>query len=217
MSRGLGTIQRLMLFRLATHEVRVAEAAAQRQRPYRSPDRWSLAELLYSLSNGDLHERAIAPQRRRHAFQRALLEGCKNGNKFATEMIKLQANIAASVHKPGPNLDPEEFQPEWPDYRDLERFNPSRAIRGLAERGMVHRDGYRRMNGLALTREGFSEARRLGGVRDSEIVDLDKVQANWRESEDFGLGWKRGELPPRDDDPTGEVKKIGPLRSSEAP
>jgi hypothetical protein len=69
----------------------------------------------------------------------------------------------------------------------LERFNPSRAILGLERRGFVLRDRHRRHANLCLTAEGFAEARRLG-LRDSEIVDLDQVAANWREPDDFHLG-----------------------------
>jgi hypothetical protein len=70
----------------------------------------------------------------------------------------------------------------------LVRFNPSRAILGLEKRGFVLRDRYRRHANLALTVEGFTEARRLGGVAESEIVDLDRLAADWRETGDFWLG-----------------------------
>ena len=50
---------------------------------------------------------------------------------------------------------------------------------------VVLRDRYRRRDNLALTVEGFAEARRLGAVRASEIVDLDQMQANWRAPQDF--------------------------------
>ena len=45
---------------------------------------------------------------------------------------------------------------------------------------------------------GFAEARWLGGVPDFEIVDLDRVQANWREPGNFMLGYNGPML--RDDD-----------------
>jgi hypothetical protein len=38
-SFGLGVMQRSLLFRLARHEIGMAERAAELQRPYRSPDR----------------------------------------------------------------------------------------------------------------------------------------------------------------------------------
>jgi hypothetical protein len=47
---------------------------------------------------------------------------------------------------------------------------------------------------------GASEARRLGGVRPSEIVDLDQVQANWRDPKDFRLGRRHWMELRRDDD-----------------
>jgi hypothetical protein len=113
-----------MLFALARHEVAAAETAAQEQRPYRSPHRWSLQNLAWA------------------------------------------------------TFLPDEPARPWLA-RALVRFNPSRAILGLEARGFVLRDrGIRHLN-LALTRQGFAEARRLGGVPESEIVDLDRVTENW--------------------------------------
>ena len=137
MPRGLGAAQRRMLFTLANREVWVAEIAAQMQRSYRPPDRWSLKGLTWLT--------------------------------FAPEMPPAQY---------------------WKAYESvaLVRFNPSRAILGLEQRGFVLRDRYRRHANLALTVEGFAEARRLGGVEESEIVDLDRLAADWRETGDFWLG-----------------------------
>jgi hypothetical protein len=77
--------------------------------------------------------------------------------------------------------------------RELVRFNPSRAILGLEARGFVVRDRSIRLQNLALTREGFAEARRLGAVPDSEIVDLDRVAANWQDDVWLGPDLTRSE------------------------
>ena len=177
MARGLGTMQRLMLFRLACHEVQAAEAAAQRQQPYRSPDRWSLADLVYGLYRSSL-DAVTARQRTRHG----------------SELEKFR---------------PERLRPE------LERFHPSRAILGLEQRRLVLRDRSRRHNNLALTPEGFAEARRLGGVPASKVVNLLRVQANWRHPNDFRLGVRFYDLAPRDDEISSEIhfrKRIPRLR-----
>lgn len=154
MSRGLGLAQRAMLVRLAVHEVATAERAAEMQRPYRSPDRWSLQALAGSTFRPELH------------FPR----GWKPG--------QYRSSIAL----------------------ELTRFNPSRAILGLEARGFVLRNHYYRISNLALTREGFAEARRLVAMPSSESVDLDEVEARWRDPEDFWLGPRLHSLLRREDD-----------------
>ena len=175
MSHGLGVMQRSMLFRLARHEIGMAERAAELQRPYRSPDRWSLRSLIYSAA----YHQVIARQRAAHDGWNAVLAAWRAGD---------EANVHARLRKPL-DLEPTDFQPHRPSDSDLQRFHPSRAIVGLERRGFVLRDRHRRTGNLALTVEGFAEARRLGGLADSEIVDLDRVQANWRELDDFMLGF----------------------------
>lgn len=118
--------------------------------------------------------------------------------KSAVELLKIRLNFNYAMRQPT-QLDPTEFESSWPDNHDLQRFHPSRAIVGLERRGFVLRDDYHRLVNLALTREGFAEARRLGGVPDSEIVDLDRVQANWREPDDFLLGFRGSTVWLRDD------------------
>jgi hypothetical protein len=90
-----------------------------------------------------------------------------------------------------------------PDEDEIQKLNPGRAINGLEQRGFALRDHCHRKDNIALTVEGFIEARRLGGVRASEIVDLDQAQANWRAPEDFLLGaayaWHRDDDPPWED------------------
>lgn len=182
-----------MLFRLAQHEVGIAETAAEMQRPYRSPARWSLRSLTWST----FHDQIEAQQRAAHDGWNATLTAFRAGDEHAKEHITFLVNIHARLRKPL-NLDVTEFEPSRPSDRALQRFNPSRAIVGLERHGFVLRDHYCRTNNLALTMEGFAEARRLGGVPDSEIVDLDRVQANWREPGDFRLGFN--EALWRDDD-----------------
>jgi hypothetical protein len=128
-----------MLFTLANREVWVAAIAAQMQRSYRPPDRWSLKSLTWMTFLPD----RPPPRKGQYAY---VIDNA------------------------------------------LKRFNPSRAILGLEQRGLVLRDRYRRHANLALTVEGFAEARRLGGVEESEIVDLDRLAADWRETGDFWLG-----------------------------
>src|SRR5215831_5032679 len=89
MSRGFGTGQRLMLSRLADHEVRVAEAAAQRQRPYRPPDLWSLNTLTYST----YYKQIIAAQRAHHEWWQDMLRGWRAGNATATEWIERTVSL----------------------------------------------------------------------------------------------------------------------------
>lgn len=198
MSRGLGTMQRLMLFRLADHELRVAEAAAERQRPCRSPDRWSLGTLTYST----LYPQIVALQWTR---QRVAKEVAERARADGAEPHVWAVIASAYVRMPDDLTVPGDFAPRRPDDHELQRFNPSRAIAGLEKRGFVLRDRSRRINNLALTVKGFAEARRLGGVRASELVDLDQVQANWREPDDFFLGFTdwwvdlRDGAPPQDD------------------
>jgi hypothetical protein len=86
-----------------------------------------------------------------------------------------------------PEMEPATHWKCWESVA-LVKFNPSRAIVGLERRGFVLRERTRRHANLALTVEGFAEARRLKGVRVSEIVDLDRVAAAWRETRDFALG-----------------------------
>jgi hypothetical protein len=201
MSHGLGQTQRLMLFQLADHEVRVAEAAAERQRPYRSPDRWSLRTLTY----GTFHAQIVAMQWTRQRVAGRVEERAREVGANA----KVWAAIASTyVRMPGDLTVPDDFASHRPKDHELQRFNPSRAIAGLEKRGFVLRDRYRRLDNLALTVEGFSEARRLGGVRESEIVDLDQMQANWRRVDDFRLGISDLWVDWRDDGPPRVVGRF---------
>jgi hypothetical protein len=183
MPRGLGTTQRLMLFQLADHEVCVAEECAEHQHPYRSPGCWSLTDLTIST----FHEQLVEPQRAAHDAWQETLRRWQIGDAEARTEVARVTNINNRIGLPTV-LDPSEFEPRRPNDYELRRFNPSRAIGGLERRGFVLRDEYHRTNNLALTVEGFVEARRLGGVRPSEIVDLDQVQANWCAPIDFRLG-----------------------------
>jgi hypothetical protein len=188
-----------MLFCLADHEVGLAERAAELQRPYRSPNRWSLTQLTWSTFEAEI----IARQRVVHEAWQDTLRCWQAGDKDATEFVIHTVNMYARVRRRAP-IDLTEFEPVRPKDAELQRFNPSRAILGLEQRGFVLRDHYWRHANLALTVEGFAEARRLGGVTDSEIVDLDRVAANWRDPADFALGiddlWRDDGLPPRDTD-----------------
>ena len=196
MSRGLGTMQRQMLFGLAQHEVGIAETAAGLQLPYRSPDRWSLRSLTYSM----FFEELVAPQRAAHERWQDTLRRGQAGDKDAQADVVRVINLNNRFHMPT-NLDPTEFEPRSPTNYELQRFHPSRAIVGLERHGFVLRDHHYRIKNLALTVAGFAEARRLVGVPNSEIVDLDRVQANWREPDDFWLGYRN--VLPRDDDADG--------------
>jgi hypothetical protein len=205
MSRGLGKIQRTMLFVLARHEVWLAELARQQQRPYRSPDRWSLFQLTYALAGSDeFYDRALRWQRVGWALRQFQVREFEKGNPAAREHMAALATIS---NRTGKNLLPtkeEEFKSRPLDYLDIQGFNPSRTILGLEKHGLVLRDHYRRFRNLALTRTGFAEARRLGGVEDSEIVDLDRMQDRWRKPDEFLLGipvsetiWMREDGPER--------------------
>jgi hypothetical protein len=188
-----------MLFHLADHELCLAEVAAERQRPYRSPDRWSLRHLTYST----FYNQIIAMQWTRH---RVGLAAEKAARKAGWSVDAARAIAVCSVRQSdAPSTIPEDYVTPRPDDWDIKRFNPSRAILGLERRGFVVRDHYWRHANLALTVEGFGEARRLGGVRASEIVDLDRVAANWRAVRDFQLGVEfafngEDDGPPRGED-----------------
>ena len=195
MSHGLGVMQRQMLFKLAQHEVGIAEMAAELQRPYGSPDRWSLASLIYSAVRDPITARQRAEHEWNENLKQTAMSALKQDEQdrtpeqtFAVEAIKLRINANRALRRPT-DLDPKDFEPYWPEDRDRQRFHPSRAIVGLERRGFVRRAHYHRINNLALTVEGFAEARRLGGVPDSAIIDLDRVAANWREPDEFMLGY----------------------------
>src|SRR6516164_9318135 len=110
MPRGLGTTQRLMLFRLTDHELRVAEAAQVRQLPYRSPDRWSLSELTYSTFRPQL----IAEQRASHEAWQETLRLWKAGDEAAGKQVAEVVNIYNIVRKRAP-IDLTDFEPKWPE------------------------------------------------------------------------------------------------------
>ncbi|MFL5253324.1 MAG: hypothetical protein ACJ8AI_10595 [Rhodopila sp.] len=173
----------------------MAEAAAERQRPYRSPDRWSLTSLTYST----FFERFVAPQRAAHEDWQETLRLFEAGDKGALARVARVINLNNLCGRPT-NLGRAAFVAEWPRDREIQRLNPSRAVAGLEQRGFVLCDHHYRHNNVALTVEGFAEARRLGGVRSSEMIDLDRVQARWYDPKDFGLGLSRYQLR-RDDDP----------------
>jgi hypothetical protein len=173
MGTGLGTAQRQMLVTLARREVWVAEIATQMQRHYRPPDRWSLRGLTWATYRAEI----TGMQYDRH--QIALAAG---GNRV------IQAIAQSLVRRRPDPVVPDDFAAHRPAESDIQMFNPSRAVIGLERRGFVLRDRSRRRANLALTVEGFAEARRLGGVADSEVVDLDQLAANWRETWDFALG-----------------------------
>src|SRR4051794_4889610 len=88
----------------------------------------------------------------------------------------------------------------------IQRFNPGRAIARLARDGFVLRDTYYRRDNVALTAAGFIEAWRLGGVRGSEIVDLDRVTDAWTARGSVLLGGRYWvERVSREDGPSREV------------
>jgi hypothetical protein len=64
-------------------------------------------------------------------------------------------------------------------YFNSRRFNPSRALRTLSARGLVHRWTHFRTDSITLTRAGFAEALRLDLVRPSEIVVYDWLMVRW--------------------------------------
>jgi hypothetical protein len=99
MPHGLGTAQRLMLFRLADHELRLAEAAQVRQLSYRSPDRWSLRTLTWST----FYAQITAGQRARHEGWQEMLRRMKAGDKDALEYVALLVNGSGRLRRPGPN------------------------------------------------------------------------------------------------------------------
>jgi hypothetical protein len=189
-------MQRRMLFRLADHELRVAEAAQVRQLRYRPPDRWSVQELLWSLVETDPGMGAIV-----FGHQRSLHEMRMQGRRYLED------------RGVPPPFKETEFAPHAPNYDELTRFNSSRTVTTLYRRGFVDHYSWRHRYNLALTAEGFAEARRLGGVRQSEIVDLDTVQRNWRKRSDFRLGRSDAEIailhPRRKDGPPCEANKHG--------
>jgi len=139
MSRGLGTVQRMMLFQLACHEVQAAEASAQRQQPYRSPDRWSLADLIYSLSRTDngIREKIDGRQRSWHAFRVALLRNFNAREESAREYYKTMVSISAASRgaTPSPPMNEAEFVPRrlaTPNSNGSTRPAPSWGSRSVA-------------------------------------------------------------------------------------
>src|SRR5256885_2233360 len=118
-------MQRAMLFRLAQHEVRVAEAAAVRQRPYRSPDRWALSQLIYAVASQDeFYDRALKWQRWGHAMRQSTLQQFGAGDPSATEYLAKMVSLSARTGRQLVDLDePEEFEPRPLDYVDIARFN----------------------------------------------------------------------------------------------
>ena len=154
MSRGLGQVQRTMLFTLAEHEVRLAELARQQQRPYRSPDRWSLTGLIRTA----FWPKFEAKQRAQHDRWQETLRRWKAGDPDATEAVKFEVNRYSMFRQRAP-IDLTEFEPERPKDHELQRFNPSRAVLSLELHGFVLRDRYCRHSNLALTCKGFAEAK----------------------------------------------------------
>jgi hypothetical protein len=205
MGQGLGNASRRMLLRLADHELRCAEAAQERQLPYRPPDRWSLRTLIHST----FHAEITARQRAGHEAWENTLRAWQAGDKAATEHVAFLVNITARLRRPPPPLDPTAFEPKRPTDHELRRFNPTRTIATLERRGLIARYRYARRDNIALTVQGFAEARRLG-LRDSAVVDLERVAANWRDPdarglEGFMLGYDdvllRDDGPPMEADP----------------
>jgi hypothetical protein len=185
MSRGLGSMQRMLLRRMAAREVERAETAAQEQVLYDPPRGWSIANLFFGLSRAELRDRLIEPQRRQHEKDRRawldLMERVVAGDERAKEEFNLKLHAARLVGTTPPGSQ-DEFTPVLPEaYWD--RFNASRVMRGLVSRQLVcRRPFHSRQEGWALTREGFAEARRLGDVAASEIIDLDQLQERWCET-----------------------------------
>jgi hypothetical protein len=205
-------MQRRMLFRLADHELRVAEAAEVRGLRYRPPDRWSVPELLWSLAVMDPEMDAIisGKQRAEHEQRMQLFRDFQAGKPEAREAYRdlVTATSMSRGRIPPPPFEETDFKPYPPAYEELTGFNSSRTIAALYRRGFVDHFSHCRRYNLALTAAGFAEARRLGGVRWSEIVGLDAVQRNWRKHSDFRLGLSDTEIailyprrkngPPRD-------------------
>ena len=188
MSRGLGKMQRMLLRRMAAYEVEQAELAAQRQEGPDPPHGWSVAGLFRTLAKDELHDRAVEPQRRRHETEqqawRDLTERVLAGDEDAKALANIRIMGAQMAGLPLP--DAATFMPVVPTAcRD--RFNAARIMRGLVSRGFVYRRGLfslvpgYRSEAWVLTAEGFAEARRLGDVAPSEIVDFDQLQERWCE------------------------------------
>ena len=182
MSRGLGLMQRMLLRRMANHEVQQAELATQQQERPDPPHGWSIARLFRELAHGDLYDRLVEPQRRWHERKRQewldLQKRVLAGEEHAKAEFNLKLMGMQATGKPPPGMQ-EEFTPVVPTaYWD--RFNASRVMRGLIARQLVCRRAFtQRCEAWVLTRQGFAEAHRLGLVAPSEIVDLDLLQERW--------------------------------------
>ena len=92
MSRGLGSMQWMLLRRMVAYEVQQAELAAQQQGRSEHPcEGWSIAGLFRGLVHGELYERLIEPQRQQHLADRQawadLTQGVLAGDEHAKEDI----------------------------------------------------------------------------------------------------------------------------------
>src|SRR5215831_7011688 len=94
MSRGLGSMQRMLLRRMANYEVQQAELAAQEQEQPDPPHGWSIARLFRELAHDELRERLIEPQRQWYARERQewldLQERVLTGDEDAKTIFNLK-------------------------------------------------------------------------------------------------------------------------------
>jgi hypothetical protein len=179
-------MQRMLLRRMAAYEVQQAELARkQQEHPTPPHGGWSIARLFRELARDELPDRLVEPQLRRHERQRQewldLNERVLAGDEHAKALFNLKMMGMQAAGEPPPGMK-EEFTPVIPEtYWD--RSNSSRVMRGLIARQLVYRRAFaQRWEAWVLTREGFVEARRLGDVASSEVVDLDLLQERWCET-----------------------------------
>jgi hypothetical protein len=170
-SRGLGSIQRALLFALARIEVAAAEDAAQRQQQYLPPTCariWQVLDVAYEHALRNAHERSLKRIREHEAAHRA-------GDVDVFDRLLMIGLKKIDLNRP-PTRD-----------QLAELYNPSRALDTLHRRGLVAtcHPILSLAHGVALRAAGLVEARRLG-LPDSAIVDFDRLTgqlaevAQWR-------------------------------------
>jgi hypothetical protein len=147
MSRGLGKMQRMLLEQIAQYEVWRAEEATKRQEPYLPPRVWSLRQMLYRLSQTTLADHFDRRDRWEHESNVAFLKDLKAGDEGAIARFNFILRICKEQNKNPPEwlqtLDTSEYDPERHarplDRVAFERFNPTRTVQTLIQRGLVHR------------------------------------------------------------------------------
>ena len=121
MSRGLGSIQRALLFALARIEVAAAEDAAQRQQQYLPPTCariWQVLDVAYEHALRNAHERSLKRIREHEAAHRA-------GDVDVFDRLLMIGLKKIDLYRP-PTRD-----------QLAELYNPSRALDTLHRRGLV--------------------------------------------------------------------------------